>query len=371
MNQDQSAIVTCLERQFGVNYLPQGDDPDYGFDSSGLTKFCFGEAGIELEHGAAAQASSEIGVRVDCTDAAPGDLVFYNSPVSFVGTFRTGTDVIQVADTAGGVKLYRNIFANDFYGPKIAQCKRMWRAGFVLPYATTPARTREQTAAFPSPTATPAATLVPLPLCPQQRAVLTCLVAELGQPYVAQGDGSVGWDNGTLVQHCFREAGIELPSTPLAQSQVAGLSVECSAGTLLPGDLVFIDEYLTGIDLVATIWQGSDAVMISGDSIDTTVRIYFPLLASLYYQPRIRRCLRVWTCPPPTPSSTPTVITWQQSVILACLEDQVGKPWAEGGVGPDSFDASGLTQYCFGRAGIALPHGSAAQAVDPRGRTVD
>lgn len=41
---------------------------------------------------------------------------------------------------------------------------------------------------------------------------------------------------------------------------------------------------------------------------------------------------------------------------------QVGAPYRYGSAGPGSFDCSGLLQYSFRRAGIALPRTSAAQA---------
>ncbi len=47
------------------------------------------------------------------------------------------------------------------------------------------------------------------------------------------------------------------------------------------------------------------------------------------------------------------------SVALA----QVGKPYAVGGTGPSSFDCSGLTQFSYGAAGLALPRTAAAQFV--------
>jgi cell wall-associated NlpC family hydrolase len=41
---------------------------------------------------------------------------------------------------------------------------------------------------------------------------------------------------------------------------------------------------------------------------------------------------------------------------------QVGKPYVWGAAGPDSFDCSGLMQYAYSAAGIALPHSSSAQS---------
>jgi cell wall-associated NlpC family hydrolase len=41
---------------------------------------------------------------------------------------------------------------------------------------------------------------------------------------------------------------------------------------------------------------------------------------------------------------------------------QQGKPYVWGGAGPSSYDCSGLVQYAYARAGIALPHSSRMQS---------
>lgn len=62
----------------------------------------------------------------------------------------------------------------------------------------------------------------------------------------------------------------------------------------------------------------------------------------------------------PTPSfaadgsgGTGTALEWARR--------EMGKPYVYGAAGPDAFDCSGLTQYVFGKAGIALDHYTGSQ----------
>jgi cell wall-associated NlpC family hydrolase len=49
--------------------------------------------------------------------------------------------------------------------------------------------------------------------------------------------------------------------------------------------------------------------------------------------------------------------------VLGVAYDQLGKPYVWGAAGPDSFDCSGLTMYCYEvGAGISISHSSYAQA---------
>ncbi len=56
--------------------------------------------------------------------------------------------------------------------------------------------------------------------------------------------------------------------------------------------------------------------------------------------------------PPPNPNA-PAVV----KVAYA----QLGKPYRYGAAGPDMFDCSGLTMYCYAQVGIYIPHSSYAQ----------
>ena len=52
----------------------------------------------------------------------------------------------------------------------------------------------------------------------------------------------------------------------------------------------------------------------------------------------------------------PTVAT-----VLAAAKSKLGDPYLWGGTGPDAYDCSGLTQFAYGSAGIALPRVAADQ----------
>jgi len=54
------------------------------------------------------------------------------------------------------------------------------------------------------------------------------------------------------------------------------------------------------------------------------------------------------------------------AVAVAEAYRQVGKPYVYGAAGPSAFDCSGLTQWAYGRAGIALSHYTGSQWAEGR-----
>ena len=67
-------VETALD-QVGEDYKYGGDDPDEGFDCSGLVVYSYREAGLKLPRSAAAQRKA--GRAIKFSEARPGDLLFY------------------------------------------------------------------------------------------------------------------------------------------------------------------------------------------------------------------------------------------------------------------------------------------------------
>jgi peptidoglycan DL-endopeptidase CwlO len=59
---------------------------------------------------------------------------------------------------------------------------------------------------------------------------------------------------------------------------------------------------------------------------------------------------------PDAPASSPGA-----AAAVAYAKAQLGRPYRYAGVGPDSYDCSGLTMMAWAQAGVSMPHGSIAQ----------
>lgn len=68
------------------------------------------------------------------------------------------------------------------------------------------------------------------------------------------------------------------------------------------------------------------------------------------------------------PSGPSSALTSTAQVIINTARNQLGKPYVYGATGPDSFDCSGLVQYCYAAAGISIPR--TAEAIADEGQAV-
>ncbi|MFC5140368.1 C40 family peptidase [Actinomycetospora rhizophila] len=94
--------ISAARAQLGVPYVWGGTSPD-GFDCSGLTQWAFEKAGIELPRTSRAQATE--GQEVSEANMQPGDLIFFNSPVSHVGIYIGDGKMIEAPQTGSDVKI--------------------------------------------------------------------------------------------------------------------------------------------------------------------------------------------------------------------------------------------------------------------------
>ena len=88
--------------QIGDAYV-YGATGTESWDCSGLTMGAWGQAGVSLPHSSSAQYGS--GPQVSRDQLAPGDLVFYYSPISHVGMYIGNGQIVHASNPSTGVKV--------------------------------------------------------------------------------------------------------------------------------------------------------------------------------------------------------------------------------------------------------------------------
>ncbi|MFD4323667.1 NlpC/P60 family protein [Nocardioides sp. NPDC058538] len=96
------AAVDYALAQVGDAYV-YGATGTESWDCSGLTMGAWGQAGVGLPHSSSAQYSS--GPQVSRDQLAPGDLVFYYSPISHVGIYIGNGMIVHASNPSTGVKV--------------------------------------------------------------------------------------------------------------------------------------------------------------------------------------------------------------------------------------------------------------------------
>jgi cell wall-associated NlpC family hydrolase len=107
-----AVAVNAAKAQLNKPYQYAAAGPDT-FDCSGLTMFAWAKAGVGMAHFAATQYSEF--PHVPISQLAPGDLVFYGSPIHHVGMFVGNGTMIEAPHTGAFVR-YSSIYRSDFVG---------------------------------------------------------------------------------------------------------------------------------------------------------------------------------------------------------------------------------------------------------------
>jgi cell wall-associated NlpC family hydrolase len=96
------AVAAALS-QVGVGYRYASAIPGEAFDCSGLTAWAWGQAGVGLPRNSRSQAAAFPAVPSE--SAQPGDLIFYYSPISHVGMYVGGGQLVHATRPGDVVKV--------------------------------------------------------------------------------------------------------------------------------------------------------------------------------------------------------------------------------------------------------------------------
>ena len=97
-----ATAIAFAKDQIGDPYVYGATGPD-SWDCSGLTSGAYGAAGVSLPRSSSAQAG--VGTSVSTSSMAPGDLVFYYSPISHVGIYLGGGQLIHAPHSGSSVEI--------------------------------------------------------------------------------------------------------------------------------------------------------------------------------------------------------------------------------------------------------------------------
>lgn len=107
----QTAVDAALS-QIGKPYVWAAEGPD-SYDCSGLTLWAWAHAGVSLPHNSGMQYSAT--PRVDQSDWAPGDLLFFGSPIHHVAMYIGNGQMVEAPYSGQYVRVV-SAYRSDYVG---------------------------------------------------------------------------------------------------------------------------------------------------------------------------------------------------------------------------------------------------------------
>lgn len=107
-----SDVVSIAMQYLGAPYVWAGASPS-GFDCSGFVMYVYRKVGINLPHSSRLQYG--YGRHVSRSELRPGDLVFFNNPISHVGIYIGGGQMIHAAGSGKDVRI-NDVWTRNYTG---------------------------------------------------------------------------------------------------------------------------------------------------------------------------------------------------------------------------------------------------------------
>jgi cell wall-associated NlpC family hydrolase len=103
----RDSLVSVARAQVGTKYVRGGQDPQNGFDCSGLVRYVMAALSVKLPRTAAQQANTGLAVVRDTTRLRPGDLLTFGKGkrggVSHIGIYVGSGRYVHASSVAGQV----------------------------------------------------------------------------------------------------------------------------------------------------------------------------------------------------------------------------------------------------------------------------